>query len=79
MGCGTGCSEGINIVAGTGSIAFGKNKYGETARSGGWGPVIGDDGSAHWIGLKVINELQSKRWKKIRNTIIRNSRKRNGN
>ncbi|NKF06504.1 ATPase [Clostridium gasigenes] len=53
---GTGCSEGINIVVGTGSIAFGKNKYGETSRSGGWGPVIGDDGSAHWIGLKVINE-----------------------
>lgn len=53
---GTGCKDGINIVAGTGSIAFGKNKYGKTARSGGWGPTIGDDGGAHWIGLKVINE-----------------------
>ncbi|SHI71982.1 BadF-type ATPase [Clostridium cavendishii DSM 21758] len=53
---GTGCKEGINIVSGTGSIAFGKNKLGKSARVGGWGPIIGDDGSAHAIALKVINE-----------------------
>ena len=53
---GTGCSVGINIVAGTGSIAFGKNSDDEFERCGGWGPGIGDEGSAYYIGLKVIRE-----------------------
>lgn len=53
---GCGCLPGINIVAGTGSIANGRNKDGVSLRCGGWGPNIGDDGSAHWIGLRVINE-----------------------
>lgn len=53
---GTECSEGVNIVAGTGSIAYGKNKDGMHERCGGWGPGIGDDGSAYYIGLKIINE-----------------------
>lgn len=53
---GCGCQPGINIVAGTGSIANGRNKEGLSLRCGGFGPNIGDDGSAHWIGLRVINE-----------------------
>lgn len=53
---GCGCLPGINIVAGTGSIANGRNKDGLSLRCGGWGPNIGDDGSAHWLGLRVINE-----------------------
>ncbi|MFQ9977588.1 N-acetylglucosamine kinase [Clostridium cadaveris] len=53
---GTGCKEGINIVAGTGSIAFGKNRFGKTARCGGWGYSIGDDGGAYWIAIKLLNE-----------------------
>ncbi|MGL4336837.1 MAG: N-acetylglucosamine kinase [Turicibacter sp.] len=53
---GTGCQPGINLVAGTGSIAIGRNNSGQVARCGGWGPIIGDDASAHAIGIKVINE-----------------------
>lgn len=53
---GCGCRPGINIVAGTGSIANGCNDDGISMRCGGFGPNIGDDGSAHWIGLRVINE-----------------------
>lgn len=52
---GTACKEGINVIAGTGSIAHGMNKDGVMARCGGFGPGIGDDGSAYWIGLKTIN------------------------
>ena len=52
---GTACSEGINVIAGTGSIAQGMNKAGKMGRCGGFGPGIGDDGSAYWIGLKTIN------------------------
>lgn len=53
---GTACKPGINIVAGTGSIAYGRNSKGKLARCGGFGPGIGDDGSAYWIGLRTINE-----------------------
>lgn len=45
---------GINIVAGTGSIAFGKNEKGETARCGGWSEWFSDEGSGRWLGMKCI-------------------------
>jgi N-acetylglucosamine kinase-like BadF-type ATPase len=50
---------GINIVAGTGSIAFGKDIHDKTARSGGWSEFFGDEGSCYWVGRKVM-ELFSK-------------------
>ena len=50
---------GINIVAGTGAIAFGKDACGKTARSGGWSEFFGDEGSCYWVGRKVM-ELFSK-------------------
>ena len=40
---------GVVVVAGTGSMAFGKNAAGETARAGGWGYVFGDEGGAFGI------------------------------
>lgn len=45
---------GVIMIAGTGSIAYGRNAKGETARAGGWGRVISDEGSGHWIGLEAI-------------------------
>lgn len=49
-----GCS-GVNIVAGTGSIAYARNDAGQSARSGGWGHWFGgDEGSAYWIGCQLI-------------------------
>jgi N-acetylglucosamine kinase-like BadF-type ATPase len=50
---------GINIVAGTGAIAFGKYDHGQTARCGGWSEFFGDEGSCYWVGRKVM-ELFSK-------------------
>ena len=50
---------GINIVAGTGSIGFGKDNKGKTARSGGWSEFFGDEGSCYWVGRKFM-ELFSK-------------------
>ena len=47
-------APGINIVAGTGAIAFGKDRHGQTARSGGWSEFFGDEGSCYWIGRKVM-------------------------
>ena len=37
---------GVVTIAGTGSIAFGRNSVGRTARAGGWGYTFGDDGGA---------------------------------
>lgn len=48
-----GCQDGINIVAGTGSIAYGERE-GRGARAGGWGEVFGDEGSAYWIAVKGL-------------------------
>lgn len=45
-----GRSPGILILAGTGSIALGKNSRGKWARAGGLGPRAGDEGSGFWIG-----------------------------
>jgi len=45
---------GVVVIAGTGSIAFGRNQRGDTARAGGWGPMISDEGSGEWIGRQAI-------------------------
>jgi N-acetylglucosamine kinase-like BadF-type ATPase len=46
--------DGINIVAGTGSIGYGERR-GRAARAGGWGEVFGDEGSAYWIAVQGLN------------------------
>jgi N-acetylglucosamine kinase-like BadF-type ATPase len=48
-----GCEDGINIVAGTGSIGYGGH-HGKAARVGGWGEVFGDEGSAYWIAIQGL-------------------------
>lgn len=45
---------GIVLIAGTGSIAFGKDWQGRTARAGGWGYLIGDEGSGYDLGRAGI-------------------------
>jgi len=47
-------APGIVIVSGTGSIAYGRNADGEAARAGGWGHMIGDEGSGYWIGREAL-------------------------
>lgn len=45
---------GVIVIAGTGSIAYGRDRQGTTARAGGWGFAVGDEGSAHWIGRAAV-------------------------
>ena len=45
--------DGINIVAGTGSIAYGERE-GRAARAGGWGELFSDEGSAYWIAVQGL-------------------------
>ncbi len=47
---------GIVVVAGTGSIAYGVDAGGKTARSGGWGYLLGDEGSAFWLGHAAVRQ-----------------------
>lgn len=46
--------SGIAVIAGTGSVAWGRNTQGHQARSGGWGHMLGDEGSAWWLGKESV-------------------------
>lgn len=48
---------GVIVIAGTGSIAYGRDLQGRTLRAGGWGFAIGDEGSAHWIGRAAVSAV----------------------
>ncbi|MBL7080078.1 ATPase [Candidatus Bathyarchaeota archaeon] len=50
----TGCRPGVVVISGTGSIAYGENDAGETARAGGWGWRLGDEGSGYDIGNRAL-------------------------
>jgi len=54
MEAAAGSGPGVVVIAGTGSIAYGRNEAGRTARAGGWGFAISDEGSAHWIGRAAV-------------------------
>jgi N-acetylglucosamine kinase-like BadF-type ATPase len=55
-----GEGPGVIVIAGTGSIAYGRDAQGKTARAGGWGFSISDEGSAHWIGRTAIASILRK-------------------
>jgi N-acetylglucosamine kinase-like BadF-type ATPase len=48
---------GVVIISGTGSICYGRNAVGQAARSGGWGYVLGDEGSGYWIGRAALRAV----------------------
>jgi glucosamine kinase len=50
-----GEGPGILLIAGTGSVAFGRGPTGLVARCGGWGPTCGDEGSGAWIGRRALS------------------------
>jgi len=50
-----GSKPGVIVIAGTGSIAYGRSKEGQTARAGGWGFAISDEGSGQWIGRNAVS------------------------
>ena len=48
---------GVVVISGTGSICYGRNAAGEAARSGGWGYVLGDEGSGYWLGRAALRAV----------------------
>lgn len=51
---GTGTLEGIILISGTGSVAYGRSRNRNFVRAGGWGHLIGDEGSAYYIGKQAL-------------------------
>ena len=47
-------STGVAVIAGTGSAAWGRNADGGEARAGGWGYLLGDEGSGYWLGREAV-------------------------
>ncbi len=45
---------GMVLIAGTGSICYGRTADGESWRAGGWGPLLADEGSGYWLGLRAL-------------------------
>ena len=45
---------GIVLIAGTGSSCYGQNSAGVSWISGGWGPLISDEGSSYWLGIQAM-------------------------
>ena len=50
-------SQGLVLISGTGSIAYGVNQHGLAARAGGWGTSLGDEGSGYWIGRRALKAV----------------------
>ena len=47
----------VALICGTGSFAYGRSVDGRIARAGGWGPVIGDQGSGYWLGVELLRSV----------------------
>jgi hypothetical protein len=54
-------SVGIIVIAGTGSVVYGRDACGHVARAGGLGPLLGDEGSAFWISREWLKRQRSSR------------------
>jgi N-acetylglucosamine kinase-like BadF-type ATPase len=54
---GTGERFGCVLTVGTGAAAYGVNREGREARAGGWGPLLGDEGSGYWMGLRALRAV----------------------
>lgn len=66
------CQPGINLVAGTGTIGYGVDQNGNTARASGWGYFCGDEGSAYWLGKKLIFTFSKEADGRIEKTALYN-------
>ncbi len=50
----TGAGPGVAAISGTGSNVFGVGSDGRPWQAGGWGHLLGDEGSGYWLGIESI-------------------------
>jgi len=68
---GLGRREGVVLVSGTGSIAFGINREGELFRAGGWGRLVSDEGSGYDIGRQALaRSIRAREGRDIPSTLL---------
>lgn len=54
---GTPAAPGLVVVAGTGSMVYGRDASGRSARAGGWGYLLDDEGSGYWMGRQALRAV----------------------
>jgi len=57
LAAGTPAGWGLALISGTGSLAYGEDAAGRNARAGGWGYLLGDEGSGYAIGLAALRAV----------------------
>lgn len=70
---GAGERYGVVLIVGTGAAAYGVNRKGETARAGGWGPLLGDEGGGYWMGLRALQAIVRAHDGRARPTLLKES------
>jgi glucosamine kinase len=55
-----GLETGVALIAGTGSVAYGRSSDGREAQRGGWGWMLGDEGSAVWIAREAARAVMAR-------------------
>ena len=68
-----GDGPGVMLIVGTGSMALGRGPTGRTARAGGWGPILGDEGSGAWLGRRALGSVAAASDKREPETALTNS------
>ena len=61
---------GVALIAGTGSLAWGRNAAGETHRTGGWGHILGDEGSAYDIARSALQSASQMADRRLTETLL---------
>jgi N-acetylglucosamine kinase-like BadF-type ATPase len=54
---GANVGSGVALIAGTGSVAYGRNEAGAEVRAGGWGWLLGDDGGGAWLVREAVRAV----------------------
>lgn len=67
---GVGKAEGIVLISGTGSVAYGINRRREVIRAGGWGHLASDEGSGYAIGRKALQRGIKAREQRDKDTVL---------
>jgi len=70
LAAGTNGAGGIVLIGGTGSIAYGVDDVGQQARVGGWGYLIGDEGSGYDIGRKALQIIMKSHDGRLPQTLL---------
>ncbi len=66
-----GTGPGVIVIGGTGSRVVGRCSNGARMHAGGWGPMLGDEGSGHWIGVEAIRSALRARDRGVPGTLLK--------